>query len=340
MAAVHSRLPRSRFYIFTTISEKFFLQSPIGPHQVVSYPTDIGIVQKSPLEEDPAATLERLDAFLPFTEKQTDALCRRLESMECRLALCDIAPLGIFVAGRVGIPSVLVENFTWDWLYAPYAKQYPGFLRHMEYLQSLFSGAEYRIQTSPLCERRPSDLHVGPISRQIRTSSEVVRERLRVGPDEEMVLVTLGGVPGAFAFQEMLKNRSRTWFVTPGACKQLEWDHNIIHLPQFSDFFHPDIVNAANVVFGKAGYSTIAEVYNAGNAFGYLLRSEFRESGKLRQFIEKQMPSALLLPEAFGDNSWQSLLDSLMALPRRERNEIPGAEQVAGFIMDRLKENC
>ena len=61
-------------------------------------------------------------------------------------------------------------------------------------------------------------------------------------------------------------------------------------LPHQSDYYHPDLIRAADVVVGKAGYSTLAEVYHAGTPFGCVGRSGFRETDILEAFMAAHMP--------------------------------------------------
>src|SRR2546430_2106058 len=45
------------------------------------------------------------------------------------LVIADVPPLGISAAHAAGIPSVIVSNFTWDWIYAyypPFTSLAPG----------------------------------------------------------------------------------------------------------------------------------------------------------------------------------------------------------------------
>ena len=53
--------------------------------------------------------------------------------------MCDISPLGLMVAERAGLPSVLVENFTWDWLYAPLVAQDPAFGPIVDWMRARFA---------------------------------------------------------------------------------------------------------------------------------------------------------------------------------------------------------
>ena len=175
--------------------EWFFASSltcPFGYHAVL---TDIGLVQSTPLAEDLDATLKRLEEFLPFDETLLNSLVRRLTRLGCRFVICDISPLGLAAAQRAGIPSILIENFTWDWIYEAYANGRPAFSRFIGLLTELFGLATSRIQTEPVCRPEPRFASVAPVSRAPRERRDTVRARLAVPPEAPMVLVTMGGLP-------------------------------------------------------------------------------------------------------------------------------------------------
>ena len=150
MGALAGMIPGIRFELFTTCPQGIFtasLETDFGYHPTH---TDIGLVQTSPLSEDLEATCRQLDHMLPFDQTRVDGLARTIRKLGCRLVICDIAPMGIAVGCSAGIPSVLVENFTWDWIYGGYLKAATGLQPHIEYLSHIFRQADHHIQTRPL----------------------------------------------------------------------------------------------------------------------------------------------------------------------------------------------
>ena len=116
--AIERLQPRTRFHLFTAVPRWFFGRAlPIHHHRIVA---DIGLVQRTPFREDLAATAKRLAEFYPPSPRRVGRLAALVRRLGCRVVLCDIAPLGILVAERAGIPSVLIENFTWEWIYRAY----------------------------------------------------------------------------------------------------------------------------------------------------------------------------------------------------------------------------
>ena len=97
------------------------------------------------------------------------------------------------------------------------------------------------------------------------------------------------------------------------------------------------LINASDVVIGKAGYSTIAELYQAGVPFGYISRSNFREAQPLREFICREMNGIEISEEAYLQNRWGEALPALLEIPRIKRTEPNGADQIAQFIHSLLE---
>lgn len=108
-------------------------------------------------------------------------------------------------------------------------------------------------------------------------------------------------------------------------------------MPENSTYFHPDLINAADAVVGKAGYSTIAEVYHAGVPFGYAARSNYPESKALVGFIEKNIKGIAIGESEFENGKFVDRLDELLAIPRVRRNPPNGAVQIAGYLTGQLR---
>ena len=332
MLALSEAMPDLRHHIFTLIPEWFFEASRVPNVIYHRQLTDIGLVQDTALIENLPETLRRLDEFMPFHPAMVDALAATLNRLDCRLVICDIAPLGIAVAQAAGLPSVLVENFTWDWIYQGYVEQAPAMQGYIDYLSDLFRAADYHIQTNPICEIHPTDLTVPPISRPGRTPANQIRQQLEITPQAQVVMLTMGGTRWDYTYLSRLETAGDTIFVIPGVGEEPARQGNVITLPHHSEFFHPDLINAADAVIGKVGYSTIAEVYQAGVPFGFVSRPHFRESPLLVDFIEREMSGLPISAEAFETGDWLTQLPDLFALPGINDRQENGARSVVQFI--------
>ncbi len=333
LSAIHRCQPDVHFEIFTRVPAWFFAESLAAPFSYHELLTDIGLVQTNSLQEDVTATIGRLTEFLPFRPELLQKLAGQL-GPECRLVLCDIAPLGIATATEAGVPSILIENFTWDWIYAGYPALAGRIQARIDYLRGLFQSATHHIQTEPVCAPQPAARTVPPVSRAIRVQADDVRRRLGIAAGQKMVVLTMGGNRWDFAALDRLARFDNIVFVIAGGNDAPPHPPaNLRLLPANSgDFFHPDLINAADAVIGKVGYSTLAEVYQAGTPFGYVPRPQFPESPALTAYIEANLPALEFTPAELAGSGWLNKVPQLLALPKIERPTANGAEQIARFV--------
>ena len=335
MTAIHEQLPEIQFEIFSQIPGWFFTESITEPYIYHPVQTDVGVIQNDPLVEDLRTTLLRLDGFYPLNISWVSHLAEVINTLKCDIVVSDISPLGIAVARAAGKPSVLVENFTWDWIYEGYVDREPEFARYITYLDKIFSNVNYHIQTQPVCVKYSSaNMVVPPIARKPKENCETTRARLGIGIDTPLILITMGGIQAEFNFLPNLQKHKDLTFVIPGASKEISTDQNLILLPHHSEFYHPDLVNCCTAVVGKAGYSTIAEAYHMLKPFGYINRSQFREAPVLGRFIQNSMSGIEIPEKAFTDGNCRYYIDRLLSMQSQPPIDANGADSVASFVLD------
>lgn len=323
--------PGFRVELFTRVARWFFDESIEGIFEYHDTACDVGFVQRSALEFDVPATVQALSAMIPFDPKWVTDLADRVVRTGCSAVLCDISPLGIAVARAARLPSILVENFTWDWLYEPLQPEFPALEQHCAYLRQTFASADYHIQTLPVCvpAERPH-LISPPVARSPRLARSEVRLQLGVPSDQPMVLVTMGGVRQPMTFLKRLRECSEVTFVITGSVQD-QRDDNLIQIAQETRVYVPDLLNAADAVIAKLGYGTLAEAWTVGKPMGYVAR-DFRESASLRQFVEREIPCIEIPADSFHRGDWIERVPELLCLPVREGERRNGAAVVADYV--------
>ena len=334
MDALLRRRPGIRFDLFTEVPRWFFSES-LPPcfiyHRLAS---DVGLVQDSALIENLEGTVERLDSA-PFKDSAVvEALGKRLRQMGCKLVISDISPLELEVANHIDLPSALIENFTWDWIYANYPNAPPSLLRHGRAMASAFARADLRIQTAPVCEPVTGGITVLPVARRPRTHRSEVRKRLRVPEDEPMALLSMGGAGWDYERLGGFERQDRAWIVVPGGGRSARRRGRLLVLPFYGDFYHPDLMAASDLVVGKLGYSTVAEAYHAGSAFAYVARPNFPESPILASFVNQHMNAMEIDQEAFRSGDWLPQVESLLDTHRHPSEKVNGADAAADVILE------
>lgn len=304
----------ARISIISDAPESFFRQSIPSLFSYYKETVDVGLVQKDPLYEDLPQTLTRLSDFYPLTQESVEYLTAFITAEQPNLIVSDISPLGLAIAHWMDIPSVLLENFTWPWIYEGYEEYRDQLNPFSREIEAWNETANLRIQTQPICEILPGSPVVGPIARPPISSPGQIREQLRVPEGNNLVLITMGGVPSEYSFEKQLHDFPNATFVLPGTYKAISANGNVIKLPHQSKYYHPDLMACADVVIGKLGYSTIAEVVHHQPVFGYIPRPHFRESPPLERYVQTHTTGLQIPYTAFLNGEIKSYVSSLLAL--------------------------
>ena len=329
--------PKLKFDFVTSVPISIF-HSLAGKFYYHRLDCDVGLVQTDALTADLPATLERLSSFLPFDHELVQRLATQLLDWGCCAVISDIAPLGVETARVAGLPSVLIESFTWDWIYRGYADRYPRMAEHADYLASIISISDLHLQCQPVCRPTTTAISTAPVSRRNWESPEKIRNQLGIEPDRKMVLVSMGGTGHELLFLEAL---GRQWsaidFVIAGQTQKFPGSQNIKVLSGDNCLRHPDLVKAADAVIDKAGYSTIAEVYRAGVPFGYFSRPGNPETPALLSFLRAHIQGIHFEASAYRNGTWVDQLPTLLEMKKANRSgEIDGANQCATSIIHLL----
>lgn len=329
LEALHEQLPDLTARIFTTVPESLFLGCPmsITYHRVV---TDVGVVQKSPFSINAASTLTRLGAFFPLSETVVQQ-CAAL-SRSSVLLLCDISPLGIAVGKRTGIPSLLIENFTWDWIYRPLAREFSLFNRYAEMFTAYYNQADLRVQIEPVClPTETANQTCPPIARRRRRKRSEVTDWLDTG-GRPSVLISMGGFPFDPPFLDLLAQHSDIFFVIAGQPRDEMHTPNIKLLSTTSPMAHPDLINGVDLLICKCGYSTVAECAQTMTPICCVARMDFAESAILANYVVTHLGGTVIEPEPFFAGNWVDNLPRIMTTPVQWRPQNPGSRSLAEWI--------
>jgi len=336
IAAVSRLCGGIRHHLFTTVPRAFFDDSLVGvSFECHHLECDVGMIQRTPFVEDVDATIRALERLPLDGGRVFKQVAAEVATTGCRLIISDIAPLGLAIADRLSLPGVLIENFTWDWIYGAYGDpRLDGFSQR---LATVFGSAALRIQTAPICLPVHGAHKVQPVSRNPRLGRHELRSMLGVAADDRLVLLSVSGLESPLIGRGF-RPPAGTILVAPGSGDGIRHEGNLIRIPTMGGPYHPDLVAASDLVVAKLGYSTVAEVYHAGTALAYLRRPIFPESSILEGFVREQIPSAALAGNWLEDPSTTRILKELLETPRPTDPRPNGAETAAELILNALRQ--
>ncbi len=331
--ALLDRLPGWEAVIKTTAPAWLFWS--LGPrHTIIAAEVDAAPVHENPFTLDLEATLRRMATWLHRQEDWIRQETRWLADMAPGLVLADISPLALAAAHRAGIPSALVANFTWEWILrrlptgdpraGSLADRYEPFTRLATWCFVPWPG------TWELAH--PYPIPVGLIGRRCPLGREDARARLGLPPATTAALLTFGGLDGG-----------TVPLAIPGGTDDLLL-LSTVPRPSLPRCFtvarevpHACLVQAADVVVGKLGYSTVAESLIHGTPFLVFPRPGWPEEDPLFEALSSCVPTARMTSEALRSGEWLSMLRGLAAREHADGQPPYGADQIALVLAAALR---
>jgi len=298
---------------------------------------DVGAVQKDSLTVDPEASLR---AYAEIAARKENLIAAEIQALApCRpsLVLADIPPLAFDIASRLSTPAVAMANFSWDWIYADYARDFPAHAGLVDEIRSSYGQATLLLRL-PLygdLSAFPRIRDIPLVARTARLERAEVRRRLRLPQDERLALLSFGGF-GVSLKREPLAPRGVRFISNriPSAASPPPWCCAIstAEMAQ-AGVSYEDLVRTSDVVVTKPGYGIVAECIANGTPMIYTPRGRFAEYACLTAGIEAHIPHAVISNADLYAGRWKESLDVVFAQPRRDAQlDTNGAAVAAGLL--------
>jgi hypothetical protein len=343
------RRPDVAIFLRTAVAPWLLERTVAVPFEVDARPCDTGIVQIDALRLDAAATITEAAAFYATLDARAAAEAALLQLRGVRFVVADAPPLGCAAAARAGIPSVVVSNFTWDWIYAEYREDLGPAPALIPTIQAAYrlADAAWRLpmhggfETFEPPSRSGADgatLGQAPaqrvidmpfVARHATHAAADTRARLGLPPvddDRRLALPSFGGYGVAGIDLDAL---------------DLDGSWHVVRVPDAAIYDaglrYEDLVRAVDVVLTKPGYGIIAECIANDTAIVYTPRGRFAEYPVLVREMPRYLRCAYLANDALVTGRWQSALDAAVnAPPPPEHPRTDGADVIADMIAARV----
>jgi hypothetical protein len=334
--------PDAQIVVRTSAARWLFERTAMPPLVVLPGECDTGVVQIDSLRLDEATTIARAAAFHETLDRRARDEAALLHQHGVRFVVADAPALGPAAAAAAGLPSVVVSNFTWDWIYEAYADALRDAPRLLPAIRGAYrqAGAAWRLPMHGGFATFDSIVDVPFVARHARRGRDEVRRTLALPLDQPLVLSSFGGygVEGLDvtrldcldACGVVLTHRSGADRI-PGAPNGI---HQVIEEQLYgSGLLYEDLVAACDVVATKPGYGIIAECVANRTAFLYTSRGRFVEYDVLVQAMPRVLRCGYIAHHDLFAGRWRTALDAILTQPPPpESPPTNGAEVLARMI--------
>jgi len=336
LAALLDRHPGVRVTVTTDLPEGFLrsrLAGADGRLEVRPGAFDVGMVQKDSIRVDVDATLREALDLLADRPRLADYEAAFLRGEGADLVVADIPSIPIEAAAEAGVPAVAVGNFSWDWIYGPFARRDPRWREIIRMFEEGYRQARLllKLPFSPAMSVFSSREEIPLLAEPGRARRTELAEHTGARTDRRWVLLSFTSLEWDAAALARVEALDAFEFFT---VKPLEWaGRRNIHAVDRRVIGFSDVLASADAVISKPGYGILSDCVANAKPFIYAEREDFIEYPLLESELKRVLRN-VHIPAA--DLYAGRLADALEALESAPPPPETMARGGAAVVADRL----
>ena len=335
--ALHEKVPQIKMGVKTSVSDWFIGESVPRGTMVDACSLDVGVIQSDSLNLDIEAALTAYSSLIDRKDEIIEREVKWCRDNGVKLIVSDIVPFAFEIGDVLGIPSIGVANFSWDWIYEPYVKRYPVY----EQVVADIRGSESKCT---LCLTTPfsGDLRAFPhrqeiplICRKSVHSKPEARRTAGLPSYKKIVLISFGG----FGLNDIDKvepdiDDDTIIVVTQPDIDKRGWTYFAREDMAARNIIYPDLVRAADAVITKPGYGIVSECIANGTGMIYVGREDFAEYEVLSEGMKEYLPAVEIPLPDLNAGKWSGYIRELTEDKSvRKKIGTDGGEEAAEIIL-------
>jgi L-arabinokinase len=266
-----------------------------------------------------------------------DAEWRWLHHAGARVILGDVPPLAFEAASEVGVPSIALANFSWDWIYRHLARAQAALAAAADWAAAAYAraGLLLRLPFAGGLSAFPKAVDIPLVARRPRVTRVEARRRLGLGAGP-VALVSFGGVGlGSFALR-VLGGIGEIQFVAVGLPGPAPPNVRLVTAAEMAGLGlrYEDAVGAADVVVTKPGYGIVSDAIAAGVRIVYTERGDFPEYPVLVAEMVRYVPAAHVSNADLLGGRLRDPIRAVLAQPIPPPPDLSGAAAAAEWLLE------
>lgn len=338
--ALARRLPDTGILVRTAAARWLFDRTLRAAVTFLPGDTDTGVAQIDSLRLDEAATVRIARDFYATFADRVDAEAALLRQHHVRLVIADAPPLACAAAAAAGIPSIVISNFTWDWIYEGYAGRFAAEAPDvLPTIRNAYAEASdgWRLPMGGGFQTFRSVVDLPFVARHATRRQDEVLAALDLPASRPLVLSSFGGYGVDGLDLDSLDCLDRWTVVLTGRSHPGHLPDGVAFVDERrlydAGMRYEDLVAAVDVVATKPGYGIVSECIANDTAILYTSRGRFPEYEVMVAEMPRYLRCTYIEQDALLGGRWRQRLEELAAKPKpAERPATDGAEIVAGRL--------
>jgi len=306
---IHAIKPDCRFLIRCALPQPELRARLNIDFELEQTPVDVGVVQKSAIEEDRDVSIRQIRSWVGQMEQQIEREIACLRVFKPTLILSDISPLAFPAARALGVPGIGLATLDWHTIYSHWLAEDDPVI---EILARAYGACDVLL-TPPMAMDMPvfpRRRDIGLIAaRPLKIPNPVAKEQ------RKKALVLFGGC-GNPAFDMQALAAMDDWlFLIPDADDDAPDNVQSVHFN--ADLRAVDLMAFVDVVVCKPGYGVLSECWSTATPIAWVERPDFPEFPMLKRWLDTSMPSAGMSRSDFQQGNWRFALEKAANHSRR-----------------------
>ena len=311
-------------HIKSEVQQLLFTQHLGNSFHFYHQPVDTGCQHLDSLEINAKETFKNFEAFQKSYISEKEKLW--LRSNQIDLVISDVSSMPVKAAQKIGIPSILIGNFTWHDIYS----HLNGAESQQNLLQELreeYYSAD--LQILPQCHSLPSlakkTKEVGFIAQKGQSIRKKLEEHLNISfAEKNLVFIYLGDYGKNSVFWQNLSKHRDCHFITRDPLEQ-----TISGLHVLDDrFLYSDLIASADLVCTKGGYSTIGSAFASHKPVITCERKDFYEFVAIREYLQRTRTGIIIDDEDFYTGNWQAAIKTALNITVKDKVPLNGEIEI------------
>jgi hypothetical protein len=293
-----------------------FLRNRLGAVRVTlrNRQFDVGMVQLDSIRVDVEVTRRRVEELGAHWDVLVDREARWLSEKSVSMVVCDIPAIPICAAKRVGMPALVVANFSWDWIYEEFAERDVRWRPLVERFAQAYAQADLllKLPFSGPMEVFPRQVAIPLVASPGRRRREDLARVTGADPAHTWVLLsftTLAWDDAALHNVQRIENHE---FFT---VQPLEWQGRNLHAVHRDVIPFSDVLASVDIVVSKPGFGLLSECVVNRKPLVYADRSDFREYAILEREMKRYLACVHMPAEALYRGDLEPWLRRAQSLP-------------------------
>jgi hypothetical protein len=324
--ALGSRHPGLSVFVRSSATRWLLERTLKVPIELDARHADTGVVQLDSLRLDARATMATAARFYAGFEARVEDETRLLRERGVSFVVSDAPPLGCAAAHAAGVPSVVVSNFTWDWIYEAYLNEHSHHAREViDTIQSAYARATAAWRLPMHGDFMPfrQVIDIPFVARHASRTPEQTRRHLGLPLDARLALPSFGGY-GVKSLDLDAVRLPAGWEIVRGLDQAEIYDAGLCY---------QDLVHAVDLVVTKPGYGIVSECIANGTPLVYTSRGVFPEYDVFVREMPRYLRCAYISNDDLLAGRWGEAIEAAVNAPAPpEQPRTDGAEVVADMM--------